>query len=100
MRYDYMIVGGGSAGCVLAHRLSADAKVRVLLLEAGPQDKHPYIHMPIGFAKLTAGPFQWGYRSVPQPHAGGREIPLAQGRVLGGSSSINAQVFTRGVPED
>lgn len=100
MKYDYIIVGAGSAGCVLANRLTADPKNRVLLLEAGPEDKHHYIHMPVGFAKLTTGPFEWGYRSVPQQHAGGREIPLAQGHVLGGSSSINAQVFTRGVPDD
>lgn len=99
-RFHYVIVGGGPAGCVLANRLSADPAHRVLLLEAGPADKHPYIHMPVGFAKLTAGPFEWGYRSVPQRHAAGREIPLAQGHVLGGGSSINAQVFTRGVPED
>ena len=100
MKFDFVIVGGGSAGCVLANRLSADGKTRVLLLEAGPSDRHPYIHMPVGFAKLTSGPFEWGFRSVPQRHAAGREIPLAQGLVLGGSSSINAQVFTRGVPQD
>jgi choline dehydrogenase-like flavoprotein len=100
MKYDYVIVGGGSSGCVLANRLSADPGIRVLLLEAGPRDTNLYLKIPIGFAKLTAGPFEWGFKSVPQRHAANRVIPLAQGRVLGGGSSINAQVFTRGVPED
>ena len=96
MRYDYVIVGGGPAGCVLANRLSEDSAVQVLLLEAGPADRHPYIHMPAGFAKMTAGPYTWGLKTTPQKHANNREIPYAQGRVLGGSSSINAGVFTRG----
>lgn len=94
--YDYVIIGGGSAGCVLANRLSEDADVTVLLLEAGRKDSHPYIHMPVGFAKLTAGPYTWGYNTVPQEHAHNRQIPYAQGRVIGGGSSINAEVFTRG----
>lgn len=98
--YDYVIVGGGSSGCVLANRLSANPDISVLLLEAGGKDNHPYIHMPVGFAKLTAGPITWGFSTVPQKHANNREIPYAQGRVLGGSSSINAEVFTRGVPAD
>ncbi len=98
--YDYIIVGGGTAGCVLAHRLSADPDVRILLLEAGGRDNHPMIHMPIGFAKMTSGPHLWGYSTVPQTHADNREIPYAQARVIGGGSSINAEVFTRGVPDD
>ena len=98
--YDYVIVGGGSAGCVLAARLSELPDVRVLLLEAGPADKSRHIHRPVGFAKMTTGPLTWGYKTVPQQHCHGREIPFAQGRVIGGSSSINAQVFTRGAPED
>ena len=98
--HDYVIVGGGSSGCVLAARLSENPDVRVLLLEAGGKDNHPYIHMPVGFAKLTAGPRTWGYTTVPQKHANNREIPYAQGRVLGGGSSINAEVFTRGHPAD
>ncbi|MCQ4080892.1 GMC family oxidoreductase N-terminal domain-containing protein [Streptomyces sp. RB6PN25] len=98
--FDYVIAGGGTAGCVLASRLSADPSVRVLLLEAGRSDWHPFIHVPAGFAKLTAGPYQWGFVSLPQEHCGGREIPLAQGKVLGGGGSINAQVFTRGVAQD
>ena len=98
--YDYVIVGGGSAGCVLAARLSENRDVRVLLLEAGRRDNHPLIHMPVGFAKMTAGPFTWGFRTAPQKHANNREIPYAQGRVVGGGSSINAEVFTRGNPID
>lgn len=98
--YDYVIVGGGSAGCVLAARLSENPDVRVFLLEAGKKDTHPYIHMPVGFAKLTAGPMTWGLETTPQRHANNRVIPYAQGRVLGGSSSINAEVFTRGNPVD
>lgn len=99
-KYDYIIAGGGTAGSVLAARLSEDPSISVLLLEAGKSDSHPLIHVPIGFAKLTAGPFQWGFVSAPQEHAKNREIPLAQGRVLGGGGSINAQVFTRGARED
>ncbi|CDR13960.1 GMC family oxidoreductase [Streptomyces iranensis] len=98
--FDYVIAGGGTAGCVLAGRLSADASVRVLLLEAGRPDRHPFIHVPAGFAKLTAGPYQWGFVSEPQEHCAGRRIPLAQGKVIGGGGSINAQVFTRGVAQD
>ncbi len=98
--YDYVIVGGGSAGCVLANRLSHDPDVRVLLLEAGGRDSNPYIHVPVGFAKMTSGPLTWGYRTTPQHNANDREIPYAQARVLGGGSSINAEVFTRGNPID
>ena len=98
--YDYVVIGGGSAGCVLAARLSEDPSSRVLLLEAGRRDNHPLIHMPVGFAKMTTGPHTWGFRTVPQAHANNREIPYAQARVLGGGSSINAEVFTRGNPAD
>lgn len=98
--YDYVIVGGGSAGCVLANRLTADPACKVLLLEAGGEDDHFLIHMPVGFAKMTTGPFTWGYKSVPQQHGNNREIVLPQAKVLGGGGSINALVFTRGNPQD
>jgi len=98
--FDYVIVGGGSAGCVLAARLSEDASAKVLLLEAGGGDRHPLIHMPVGFAKMTAGPFTWGYQTAPQRHANNRVLPFAQARVIGGGSSINAEVFTRGHASD
>ena len=98
--YSHIIVGGGTAGCVLAARLSEDPANSVLLLEAGERDWHPYIHMPVGFAKMTGGGMTWGFRTEPQRHAGNRRIPYAQGRVLGGGSSVNAEVFTRGVPQD
>ena len=98
--YDYVIAGGGTAGCVLAARLSEDSSSRVLLLEAGGRDRHPLIHMPVGFARMTSGPFTWGLKTVPQVHANGREIAYAQAKVIGGGSSINAAVFTRGNPAD
>lgn len=98
--YDYIIVGGGSAGCVLANRLTEVADASVLLLEAGGRDRHPLIHVPAGFAKMTSGPFTWGFKTTPQKYAENREIPYAQGKVIGGGSSINAQVFTRGNPVD
>ncbi len=100
MEYDYIVIGAGSAGCALAARLSEDADVKVLLLEAGGPDRNPYIHMPVGFAKMTAGPLTWGFKTAPQKHAMNREIVYAQARVLGGGGSINAEVFTRGCPQD
>src|SRR5215212_511650 len=98
--YDYIVVGGGSAGCALAARLSEIPENRVLLLEAGPRDRSPYIHMPVGFYRMTSGPLTWGFKTAPQRHAFNREIPYAQARVLGGGGSINAEIYTRGCPED
>ncbi|WP_104401661.1 GMC family oxidoreductase [Vibrio penaeicida] len=98
--YDYLIIGGGSAGCVLASRLTEDPNNRVLLLEAGPVDKDMYIHMPIGFFKTTKGPLVWDYFTKPTEHLSNRSIVYPQGKVIGGGSSVNAQVFTRGCPED
>jgi choline dehydrogenase-like flavoprotein len=100
MTYDYIITGGGSAGCVLAHRLSADPTVRVLLLEAGSNDSHPFFHWPAGFAKMTKGLGSWGWSTVPQRHMKGRVLRYTQAKVIGGGSSINAQLYTRGVPAD
>jgi choline dehydrogenase len=99
--FDYVIVGAGSAGAVLAHRLSEDAGTRVLLLEAGGPDRHRLMQMPLGFFPMLRDPSVfWGYKSEPEPHADGREIPLPRGKVLGGSSSVNGMLYGRGHPED
>jgi choline dehydrogenase len=99
--YDYIIVGAGSAGCVLANRLTADGRTTVLLLEAGPRDTDPWIHIPLGYGKLFKKPsVNWSYLSEPEPNLNGRQIFTPRGKVLGGSSSINGLVYTRGQPED
>ena len=99
--YDYIIVGAGSAGCVLANRLSEDPDCRVLLLEAGPRDWHPFIHMPAGLAKLVGKKgVNWDYTTAPQDHLGGRGLWWPRGKVLGGSSSINAMCYIRGHSAD
>jgi choline dehydrogenase len=98
--FDFVVAGAGSAGCAIAARLSELPEARVLLLEAGPHDTNPYIHVPAGFYRMTGGPLTWGYRTTPQSQANGRTIAYPQGRVLGGSSSINAMVYTRGNPGD
>ena len=98
--YDYIITGAGPAGCVLANRLTEDPSVKVLLIEAGGTDWHPYFHMPAGFAKMTKGLASWGWSTVPQKHLNGRVLRYTQAKVLGGGSSINAQVYTRGNARD
>src|ERR1044071_6121104 len=99
--YDYIIIGAGSAGCVLANRLGEDDRVRVLLLEAGGRDTHPYIHIPLGLGRMhKSRMFDWGYDSEPEPALTGRRIEAMRGKVLGGSSSINVMAFTRGDPGD
>ncbi|ABS13599.1 GMC family oxidoreductase [Brucella anthropi] len=100
MEYDYIIVGGGPAGCVLANRLSEDASVKVLLLEAGGSDWNPLFHMPAGFAKMTKGVASWGWETVPQKHLKNRVLRYTQAKVIGGGSSINAQIYTRGNAAD
>jgi choline dehydrogenase len=98
---DYIIVGAGSAGCVLANRLTEDPRTRVLLLEAGPRDSNIWIHVPLGYGKLfTRSEVNWGYESEPEPALKGRRIFTPRGKVLGGSSSINGLVYIRGQPED
>jgi choline dehydrogenase-like flavoprotein len=96
MSYDYVIVGAGSAGCVLANRLTEDPAVSVLLLEAGPPDVNDNIHVPLGYLKLARTEVDWDFDSAPEPFCDGRRIPLPRGRVLGGSSSMNAMVYIRG----
>jgi choline dehydrogenase len=100
-QFDYVIVGAGSAGCVLANRLSANPDVTVALVEAGPSDAHPYVHMPRGVAKLVRDPTRmWVYLTEPEPGTGMRRDYWLRGRVLGGSSSVNGMVYVRGHPPD
>ena len=101
MEFDYVIVGAGSAGCVLANRLSATGSHRVLLLEAGPLDRYPWLHIPIGYAKTMFHPrYNWRYDTEPDPGMNGRSIYWPRGKVLGGSSAINGLIYVRGQPED
>lgn len=101
MAYDTIIIGAGSAGCVLAARLSENPDHQVLLIEAGGEDKHPFIHMPAGFTRLIHNTeLNWGYRTEPQEHLDGRRLYWPRGRVLGGSSAINAMCYCRGHPVD
>jgi choline dehydrogenase-like flavoprotein len=99
--FDYVIVGAGSAGCVLANRLTASGRHRVLLLEAGPNNRHPWLHIPLGFGRLFNNRrFNWCYETEPQPGCHNRRIIAPRGRVIGGSSSINGLVYIRGQAED
>ena len=99
--YDYVVVGAGSAGCVLAHRLSAGGLYSVLLLESGPRDTDFWLHLPVGYYKTTHDPrFDWCFKTEPEPALNGRRLGWPRGRVLGGSSSINGMLHVRGQPED
>jgi choline dehydrogenase len=99
--FDYIVVGGGSAGCVLASRLSEDPNVSVLLLEAGPADRNPWLHVPSGFFKTINNPrYDWRYQTEPEPELNGRRIAWPRGRVLGGSSAINGLIYIRGHADD
>ena len=99
--FDYVIVGAGSAGCVLANRLSADGKHSVLLLEAGPKDSHIWIHIPLGYGRLfKEKTVNWMYQTEPEPGLGGRTVFQPRGKVLGGSSSINGLLYVRGQHAD
>lgn len=99
--YDYVIIGAGSAGCVLANRLSEDRRTKVALLEAGGRDTNPWIHVPAGYFRTMFNPdVTWQYGAGPEPHLGGRIVPWPRGRVLGGSSSINGLLYVRGQVRD
>lgn len=99
--FDYIVVGGGSAGAIMAARLSERAGTSVCLLEAGPADKHPFLHIPAGFIKVIFDPnFTWGYETEAGPHINNRKLPVIQGKVLGGGGAINGMIWVRGQRED
>jgi choline dehydrogenase len=99
--FDYVIVGAGAAGAILANRLTEDGRTTVCLLEAGPRDWHPYLHIPSGFIKVLFNPaFTWQFSSEPTANTNDRRIPIPQGRTLGGSTSINGLAYNRGQPSD
>ncbi|MDB3880416.1 GMC family oxidoreductase N-terminal domain-containing protein, partial [Alphaproteobacteria bacterium] len=99
--FDYIIVGAGSAGSALAARLSEKQDSQVLLLEAGPSGRHPFLHIPIGYGKVFYDQrYNWKYHTNPEPHLNNRSIYWPRGKVLGGSSSINAMVYVRGHKQD
>lgn len=98
--YDFIIIGGGSAGSVVAARLSENPACQVLLLEAGGSDRHPFYHLPAGFAKMTKGIGSWGWDTTPQKHMQNKVFRYTQAKVIGGGSAINAQIYTRGNAQD
>jgi len=101
VEFDFVIVGAGSAGCVVANRLSASGKYSVLLLEAGGKDSNPWIHIPVGYFKTMGNPkTDWCLQTEPDPGLNGRAIKFPRGKVLGGSSSINGLLYVRGQPQD
>jgi choline dehydrogenase len=100
-QFDYVVVGAGSAGCVLANRLSEDGRHSVCLIEAGGRDSHPFIHVPAAVGAILRKPqVQWGYWTAPQKHLNNRKLPTPRGKVLGGTGAINGMVYYRGQPED
>src|SRR5437879_2074344 len=99
--YDFIVVGAGSAGCVLANRLSENGRYSILLLEAGPKDNYPWIHIPIGYGKtMFHKVYNWGFYTEPEPGMHNRKLYWPRGRCLGGSSSINGLIYVRGQAED
>ena len=99
--FDYIIVGAGSAGCVIASRLAEDLSTTICVLEAGPSDWHPMIHIPVGWMKLLNNSnYNWMYEADASEWTGGRTIAAPRGKTLGGSSSINGNIFNRGAPSD
>ena len=101
MRYDFVIVGAGSAGCVLAHRLTEDPACRVLLLEAGGEDRSLWIHLPLGFSRTLNHPrLNWNFATEPEESVANRSIAIPRGKVLGGSSSMNGMLYVRGQARD
>jgi choline dehydrogenase len=99
--FDVVVVGGGSAGCIVASRLTENAALSVCLIEAGPRDRHFWIHIPLGFGKLVPDPkVNWDYKTEPEPELNSRQVIWPRGKVLGGSGSINGLVFLRGAPSD